>query len=168
MPRRFSRVASSSRAFASRLVTVPFRQSQRLRRLRVRLPAQVAEQHHLAQRQRHSGEFLVDDRPEIVLGFRRVHPFGFGRCHFSQPPLNDLASEFLRDAQCDAVQPRADAAIQLQRVGPPGEDEEDRLEGVVGIGPVAEDPLAGPVHEGAVSADESSRTHPRRGRSGTA
>jgi hypothetical protein len=66
-----------------------------------------------------------------------------------------LTSLFFRNPDRDAVQPRADAAIQLQRVRPPGEDEEDRLEGVVGIGPTSEDPLAGSVHEGSVSSNET-------------
>src|SRR5262249_49190264 len=53
-----------------------------------------------------------------------------------------------------AVQPRGDAAIQLQRVGPSGEYEEDRLEGVVGIGSIPEDAPACPVHEGTMPVDE--------------
>ena len=53
------------------------------------------------------------------------------------------------------MQPRADAAIQLERMGPSSEDEEDRLEGVVGFASVSENPQAGSVHEWAVSVDES-------------
>ena len=53
------------------------------------------------------------------------------------------------------MQPRADAAIQLQRMGPSREDEEDRLEGVVGIVSISENSPAGSVHEGAMSVDES-------------
>src|SRR5262249_39167496 len=41
-----------------------------------------------------------------------------------------------------------------QRVGPPGEDEEDRLERVVGVGPISENSQARPVHEGPVPVDE--------------
>jgi hypothetical protein len=62
---------------------------------------------------------------------------------------------FFRNTECDAVQPRADAAIQIQRVCPSSEDEEDRLEGVVGIGSISENPLAGSVHEGSVSSNET-------------
>jgi len=39
-----------------------------------------------------------------------------------------------QDSQGHAVQPRGDAAILLQHMGPSSEDEEDRLEGVVGVG----------------------------------
>src|SRR5262245_41657350 len=39
-------------------------------------------------------------------------------------------------------------------MGPSSEDEEDRLEGVVGVGPISENPQARPVHEGAVPVDE--------------
>ena len=53
------------------------------------------------------------------------------------------------------MQPRADAAIQLQRMGPSSEDEEDRLEGVVGIASISENSQACSVHEGAMSVDES-------------
>jgi hypothetical protein len=52
------------------------------------------------------------------------------------------------------MKPRADAAIQLQRIGPSSEDEENRLEGVVGIVSISEDSQAGSVHEGAMSVDE--------------
>src|SRR5271168_4975716 len=53
------------------------------------------------------------------------------------------------------MQPRADAAIPFQRVGPSSEDEEDRLEGVVGISSISEDSQACSVHEGAMPVDES-------------
>jgi len=53
------------------------------------------------------------------------------------------------------MQPRADAAIQLQRMGPSSEDEEGRLERVVGIGSITENSQAGSVHEGAMSVDET-------------
>ncbi len=53
------------------------------------------------------------------------------------------------------MQPRADAAIELQRMGPSSEDEEDRLEGVVGIGSISENALAGSVHEGSVTSNET-------------
>ncbi len=52
------------------------------------------------------------------------------------------------------MQPRADAAILFQRVCPSSEDEEDRLEGVVGIGSISKNPLAGSVHEGSVSSNK--------------
>src|SRR5262245_22480281 len=39
-------------------------------------------------------------------------------------------------------------------MGPSSEDEEDRLEGVVGVGPISENPQARPVHEGTVPVDE--------------
>ena len=53
------------------------------------------------------------------------------------------------------MQPGADAAIQLQRMGPSSEDEEDRLEGVVAIVSISENAQTGSVHERAVSVDES-------------
>lgn len=53
------------------------------------------------------------------------------------------------------MQPRADAAIPLERMGPSSEDEEDRLEGVVGIGSISENSQACSVHQGAMSVDES-------------
>ena len=40
-------------------------------------------------------------------------------------------------------------------MGPTSEDEEDRLEGVVGFGSISENSQARSVHEGAMSADES-------------
>src|SRR5262249_40655207 len=96
-----------------------------------------------------------DDRPEIVLRFCRFHAFGFGCRHFSQSPAKDLTSKLLGDPQCHAMQPRTDAAIQPQRMGPPSQDKEDCLEGVVGVTAVAENTQAGSIHEGAMSADES-------------
>jgi hypothetical protein len=66
-----------------------------------------------------------------------------------------LTSQLLRDPQSHAMQPRADAAIQLQGMGPSSEDEEDRLEGVVGIVSIAENSQACSIHEGAMSADQS-------------
>jgi hypothetical protein len=65
-----------------------------------------------------------------------------------------LAAKLLRDPQGHTVQPRADAAIELKRMGPSGEDEKHRLEGVVGIVPISQNSQARSVHEGAVSADE--------------
>lgn len=53
------------------------------------------------------------------------------------------------------MQPRTDPAIQFQRVGPSSKDEENRLEGVVGIGSIPENSLAGAVHEGTVSANKT-------------
>ena len=52
------------------------------------------------------------------------------------------------------MQPRADAAIQLQRMGPSSEDEEDRLEGVVGIGSISENSLASSVNELTMAVDK--------------
>jgi hypothetical protein len=53
------------------------------------------------------------------------------------------------------MQPRADAAIQPQRMGPPSEDKENRLEGIVGVIAISENSQAGAIDEGAMSADES-------------
>ena len=52
------------------------------------------------------------------------------------------------------MQPRADAAIQLQGVGPSSEDEEDRLEGIVGIGSISENSPARSVNELTMTVDE--------------
>ena len=79
MPRRFSRVANSSRAFANRFVIVPFANPNDAAVCACDCPLRSHKQQHLAQRQRHTRELLVDDRPEIVFGFCRLHPFGFGR-----------------------------------------------------------------------------------------
>jgi hypothetical protein len=40
-------------------------------------------------------------------------------------------------------------------MGPPSEDKEDRLEGVVGVTAISKNTQAGSIHEGAMSADES-------------
>jgi hypothetical protein len=52
------------------------------------------------------------------------------------------------------MQPRADAAVSLQRLGTSSEDEEDRLERIFGVGSVTKHSQAGSVHEGAMAVDE--------------
>lgn len=53
------------------------------------------------------------------------------------------------------MQPRAEAPIKLECLGPACEDEEDRLESVVRLVAIGENAPAGSVHEWAMSVDES-------------
>ena len=134
MPHRFNCDGSRSRASANRFVTVPFAIPNDCAAYEW-IAAQVTQQQYIAQRRRHSREFLVDDRPEVVSRFCRLHPFAFGRRHFSRSPPNGLTPKFLatrRATPCrHGPMPRPASAS-----GPVGEDEEDHLEGVVGIGPI--------------------------------
>ena len=59
-----------------------------------------------------------------------------------------------RDAQGDRVQPRGQGTVHPERSGPACQDQEDRLERILGLVLIAEDGAAGAIDRGAVPFDE--------------
>jgi hypothetical protein len=58
------------------------------------------------------------------------------------------------DAACDTVKPRPDGILRPQVAGPSREDEEHRLEGVLGILLVPENSATYPQHKWSVTIDK--------------
>ena len=119
---------------------------------------QVAEQDRGPEPLGEPAELLVDDRPEAVeVGPARLRLDDRGRLGASSlvdaPPYRGRAGA-TGDAERDAVQPAREGVAASERLGPGDEDEERRLEGVVGVIGVGQDPPADPVNHRPVPLDD--------------
>ncbi len=163
-PRRARRPRSKSRARERRPLTEPIGQRRAHRRLLVRIAFEVAEHDHRPVIRREPVHLLDDRRPQVAIG--AVGGGGLGDEFEGRPflriPTRRVLPRSQRHAARHSVHPGTEPTTIADRSGPAHQDQECRLERILGVvrvgagrggrrsGPSAR--VAGPVP----------RTRPRR------
>lgn len=131
------------------------RRPQLVRRRVVGQPLQVAEHHGGAEPLGQVGDLLMEDLPVGIVDSRDVALGGPLRAEpVDRPPPRGPALAADRHAVRDAEQPTRDRPAIADRTGPVRQDQEDGLEGVLGVVRVVEDAPADPQDHRPVPAHQ--------------